>query len=78
MIVALSSRSNWSTGLQVETHCRGEGGKMRLVLGKLLLKFDFEAIEEKRLKWEELRTSLIVEKKPIEVRMKLINIGWAQ
>jgi cytochrome P450 len=47
------------------------GAEMRLILAKLLWTFDFEEIEEKRLKWEDLRTFLLVEKKPIEVRMKL-------
>ncbi|KAL2008516.1 hypothetical protein VTN00DRAFT_6710 [Thermoascus crustaceus] len=49
--------------------------EMRLVLTKLLWTFDFEAIEGKKLKWEELRTFLLVEKKPLEVRMKLRSIS---
>jgi hypothetical protein len=38
---------------------------------KLLWAFDFEAVEGKRLKWEDLRTFLLVEKKPVEVRVRL-------
>lgn len=49
--------------------------EMRLVLAKLLWTFDFEATEGKKLKWEELRTFLLVEKKPLEVRMKLRSIS---
>ncbi|KAJ6114888.1 cytochrome P450, partial [Penicillium sp. IBT 16267x] len=45
--------------------------EMQLILGKLLLALDFEAIEDKRLRWEDLRTFLLVEKKPLEVRVKL-------
>ncbi|KAL1987414.1 hypothetical protein VTN96DRAFT_3796 [Rasamsonia emersonii] len=48
--------------------------EMRLVLAKLLWTFDFEAIEGKKLKWEELRTFLLVEKKPLEMWMKLRSI----
>ncbi|PVH96689.1 cytochrome P450 [Periconia macrospinosa] len=49
--------------------------EMRLVLAKLLWAFDLEAIEGKRVKWEELRTFLFVEKRPIEVRLKLRTTG---
>lgn len=45
------------------------------MLAKLLWTFDFEATEGKKLKWEELRTFLLVEKKPLEVRMKLRSIS---
>ncbi|RYP26286.1 hypothetical protein DL768_011756 [Monosporascus sp. mg162] len=45
--------------------------EMRLILTKLLWTFDFAAVEEKRLKWETLRTFLLVEKRPIEVRIQL-------
>lgn len=44
--------------------------EMRLILSKLLWNLDFEAVEGKTLKWEELRTFLLVEKKPIQVRIK--------
>ncbi|KAI1498014.1 cytochrome P450 [Biscogniauxia marginata] len=41
--------------------------ELRLIMAKLLWAFDFEAIEGKRRRWEDLRTFLLVEKKPIEV-----------
>ncbi|KAJ5948821.1 cytochrome P450 [Penicillium verhagenii] len=45
--------------------------EMQLILGKLLVAFDFEAIAGKRLRWEDLRTFLLVEKRPLDVRIKL-------
>ena len=50
--------------------------EMRLIIARLLLAFDFEAAGT-FTKWEELRTFLLVEKKPIEVRIcerRLSNI----
>lgn len=44
---------------------------MRLVLAKLVWTFDVEVIEGKKVKWEELRTFLLVEKRPVEVRLRL-------
>ena len=44
--------------------------EMRLILGKLLYHFDFEAVQGELFKWEDLRTFLFVEKKPIEVKLK--------
>ncbi|KAF3482729.1 benzoate 4-monooxygenase cytochrome P450 [Arthroderma uncinatum] len=44
--------------------------ELRLILARLVWAFDFEAAGEKKLKWEELRTFLLVEKKPIDVRIK--------
>ncbi|RYC56703.1 hypothetical protein CHU98_g9512 [Xylaria longipes] len=52
--------------------CMGQNlawAEMRLVLAKLLWKFDFHSVPGKELEWEELRTFLLVEKKPIIVRM---------
>ncbi|KAI0483386.1 putative cytochrome P450 [Xylariaceae sp. FL0804] len=52
--------------------CMGQGlarAEMRLILAKLLWHFDFEAAEGKALRWEELRTFLLVEKKPIMVKL---------
>jgi hypothetical protein len=43
---------------------------MRLILSKLIWTFDFEAVEGKELRWEDLRTFLLVEKRPIMVRLK--------
>ncbi|XXH00551.1 hypothetical protein Hte_006899 [Hypoxylon texense] len=48
--------------------------EMRLTLSKLLWSLDFEAVEGKILKWEDLRTFLLVEKKPIQVRMKIRRV----
>ena len=45
--------------------------EMQLILAKLLVSFDFRAIENKRLRWEELRTFLLVEKKPLDVRVSI-------
>ncbi|KAJ6110234.1 cytochrome P450 [Penicillium sp. IBT 16267x] len=45
--------------------------EMQLILAKLLVSFDFQAIEHKRLRWEDLRTFLLVEKRPLDVRIKL-------
>lgn len=47
--------------------------EMRLIMAKLLWTFDFEAVEDKRLRWEDLRTFLLVEKKPVSVRMRIRN-----
>ncbi|DAA75509.1 TPA_exp: putative Cytochrome P450 monooxygenase [Trichophyton benhamiae CBS 112371] len=44
--------------------------ELRLILARLVWAFDFEAVEGKKLRWEELRTFLLVEKKPIQVRIK--------
>ncbi|QKX64111.1 uncharacterized protein TRUGW13939_11284 [Talaromyces rugulosus] len=47
--------------------------EMRLILAKLLFEFDFECIHEKQLRWEELRTFLLVEKRPLEVRVSSVK-----
>nr|XP_001393034.2 cytochrome P450 [Aspergillus niger CBS 513.88] len=49
--------------------------EMRLILTKLLVNFDFEAVEGKQLRWEELRTFLLVEKRPLEVRVRLAPVN---
>ncbi|KAI1407946.1 cytochrome P450 [Hypoxylon sp. FL1857] len=52
--------------------CLGQNlawAEMRLILAKLIWTFDFEA--GSRLDWETLRTFLLVEKKPIEVKIKV-------
>jgi cytochrome P450 len=54
--------------------CMGQNlawAELRLVLAKLLWKFDVQAVQGKELEWEQLRTFLLVEKKPIVVRMVL-------
>jgi hypothetical protein len=43
--------------------------EMRLILCKILWTFDVEPAG-KAAKWEELRTFLLVEKKPIEFRLQ--------
>lgn len=43
--------------------------ELRLVLAKLIWKFDFAAVRGKVLEWEQLRTFLLVEKKPVMVNM---------
>ncbi|PTB37888.1 hypothetical protein M441DRAFT_200670 [Trichoderma asperellum CBS 433.97] len=45
--------------------------EIRLIFSKLLWSFDFEVLEDRKKKWEDMRTFLIVEKKPIEMRAKL-------
>lgn len=47
--------------------------EMRLILAKLLFEFDFEAIQGNQLRWEELRTFLLVEKRPLKVRISPVN-----
>ncbi|KAL7807761.1 cytochrome P450 [Trichoderma aethiopicum] len=45
--------------------------EMRLIMAKLLWTFDFGVVEGRRTRWEDLRTFLLVEKRPIEVRVRL-------
>jgi cytochrome P450 len=45
--------------------------EMRLIMTKLLWTFDFAVVEDRRTRWEDLRTFLLVEKRPIEVRVRL-------
>ncbi|KAI1131180.1 cytochrome P450 [Nemania abortiva] len=49
--------------------------EMRLILAKLIWRFDFRAVEGKTLQWEKLRTFLLVEKKPIMVHLSPRDIG---
>lgn len=44
--------------------------EMRLILSKVLFAFDMEAVAGKQFRWEELRTFLLVEKRPLDVRLK--------
>jgi cytochrome P450 len=44
--------------------------EMQLILSKLLWTYDFEPCEP-RLRWEDLRTFLLVEKKPLKVIVKV-------
>lgn len=44
---------------------------MRLMLAKLIWNFDMSLVPDKRLRWEDLRTFLLVEKKPVVVKMSL-------
>lgn len=43
---------------------------MRLILARLLWAFDIETAAETPVNWAKLRTFLLVEKKPIEVRLR--------
>ncbi|KIA75568.1 cytochrome P450 [Aspergillus ustus] len=45
--------------------------EMRLILAKLVFAFDFSPIEGRSVRWEELRTYLLVERKAIDVRIAL-------
>lgn len=45
--------------------------EMRLILSSLIWNFDMEVVPDKRLRWENLRTFLLVEKKPVVVKMTL-------
>lgn len=42
---------------------------MRLILANLVWNFDMKVVTDKRLRWEDLRTFLLVEKKPVVVNM---------
>jgi cytochrome P450 len=42
----------------------------RLILANLVWHFDIGAVEGERLRWEELRTFLLVEKKPVKIQLK--------
>lgn len=44
--------------------------EMQLILARLLWAFDIEAAEGKQLRWEDLRTFLLVEKLPINILLK--------
>jgi cytochrome P450 len=51
--------------------------EMRLIMAKLLWNFDFKASKGEQLKWEDLRTFVLVEKRPIYVDYKL-RATWKQ
>ena len=44
--------------------------EMQLILAKLFWGFDMCAAEGKELRWEDLRTFLLVEKRPIPVVLR--------
>ncbi|KAF2682315.1 isotrichodermin C-15 hydroxylase [Lentithecium fluviatile CBS 122367] len=53
-------------------NCMGQHlawAEMRLILSKLLFTFDMEAVKGKEVRWEDLRTFVLVEKQPIIVRI---------
>lgn len=53
--------------------CLGQNiawAEMRLIMAKLLWTFDL-SVGPETVKWEDLRTFLLVEKKPIEVKIAL-------
>ncbi|KKK19147.1 hypothetical protein ARAM_001416 [Aspergillus rambellii] len=45
--------------------------EMRLILAKLIWTFDMASIEGKRVRWEDMRTYLLVDRKPVNVRITL-------
>lgn len=45
--------------------------ELRLILTKLVWNFDMSLVPDQRLRWEDLRTFLLVEKKPVVVKMSL-------
>ncbi|KAL4916361.1 cytochrome P450 [Aspergillus aurantiobrunneus] len=50
--------------------CLGERlawAELRLILAKLLWAFDFAVVEDQRVRWEDLRTFLLVERRPLVV-----------
>ncbi|KAK4189458.1 hypothetical protein QBC35DRAFT_545856 [Podospora australis] len=56
-------------------NCLGQNlawAEMRLIVAKMLWNFDLDGPQEegKKLRWEDLRTFLLVEKKPVWVRMR--------
>ncbi|KAL4737952.1 cytochrome P450 [Aspergillus similis] len=48
--------------------------EMQLILAKLVWMFDFGAIDGECVRWEDLRTYLLVERKPINVRISLRTV----
>lgn len=44
--------------------------EMRLIMTKLLWNFEFGMIEGKQVQWEDMRTFLLVEKKPIMLKFR--------
>ncbi|KAL3494133.1 cytochrome P450 [Aspergillus germanicus] len=52
--------------------CLGQNlawAEMRLILAKLFWSFDFSPVEGRSVRWEDLRTYLLVERKAIDVRI---------
>ncbi|KAL4756024.1 uncharacterized protein BDW70DRAFT_164893 [Aspergillus foveolatus] len=49
--------------------------EMQLILAKLVWMFDFGAIDGECVRWEDLRTYLLVERKPMNVRISLRTVG---
>lgn len=43
--------------------------EMRLILAKLVWNFEFAVVPHRMVRWEELRTFLLVEKKPLFARV---------
>lgn len=54
--------------------CLGQNlawAEMRLVLASLILEFDIGPGPEPRIRWESLRTFLLVEKRPLVLHLKI-------
>ena len=45
--------------------------ELQLILVRLLWAFDVEATGGEHLRWEDLRTFLLVEKLPVEIRLRM-------
>ncbi|KAL4796818.1 cytochrome P450 [Aspergillus venezuelensis] len=45
--------------------------ELRLILAKLVWSFELETVKGEEIKWEELRTFLLIERKPVNVRLTL-------
>lgn len=43
--------------------------EMRLILAKLIWNFDFDVVPHRTVRWEDLRTFLLVEKKSLLARV---------
>ena len=66
----LSASNPFSVG---PTSCIGRNlawAEMRIVLARLLWAFDIADEEGKGLDWESLKTLMIVQKEPLELRIK--------
>lgn len=55
-------------------NCIGQNlawAQMRLIMSKMMWNFDFERINGKTVRWDDLKTWLLVEKAPIDIKMKM-------
>lgn len=45
--------------------------EMQLILANLFLNFDFKALKTKTLEWDSLRSFVVIERKPVEIQIRL-------